>query len=94
MSEIENTRNLVGENLEKFTQRKQDHIRLSLEGRHQAEGLSEIEKIELVAEKEALGKIPANTLKKLREKAGEALQQLKVMTEKCQQVNEVLTKIE
>ncbi|MCB9025313.1 MAG: type 2 isopentenyl-diphosphate Delta-isomerase [Bdellovibrionaceae bacterium] len=40
----------MNERLEQFTQRKQDHIRLSLESRHQAEGLSELEKIELVHE--------------------------------------------
>lgn len=36
--------------LDQFVQRKQDHIRLSLEDRHQAYGLSELDKIELVHE--------------------------------------------
>ncbi len=50
MGEIENTLKSDSENLSQFTQRKQDHIRLSLEASHQADGLSEINKIELVHE--------------------------------------------
>ena len=49
MSELENTRHSK-EKYKQFTQRKQDHIRLSLDGRHQAMGLSELEKIDLVHE--------------------------------------------